>query len=129
MGQQQANLGARSRLGGGGPPPAARDRSPSVKRSAEEAELHASGVIQPGLEVPWSKVAGRQQQGQQGRKPRPVQYGTAKVTVAGAEARPYDVVIGNTNPGSTDEIIKGVLLEVAQEMSGEYKLGEPDLSV
>ena len=54
-----------------------------------------------------------------------MQYGTAKVTVAGAEARPYDVVIGNTNPGSTVEIIKEVLQEVAQEMSGENKLGEP----
>ena len=113
----------------GGTPAAARGRSPSLKRSAEEAELQASGVIQPGQEIPWSQVAGRQQhqgqQGQQGRKPRPVQYGTAKVNVAGAEARPYDVVIGNTNPGSTVEIIKEVLLEVAQEMSGENKPGEP----
>ena len=125
MGQQEAHLGARSRLGERGTPPAARGRSPSLKRSAEEKELQASGVIQPGQVVPWSTVASRQQQGQQGRKPRPVQYGTAKVTVAGAEARPYDVVIGNTNPGSTVEIIKEVLQEVAQEMSGENKLGEP----
>ena len=53
-----------------------------MKRSAEEAELQASGVIQPGQEVPWSQVPGRQQQGQQGRNSRPVQYGTDKVTVA-----------------------------------------------
>ena len=70
-------------------------------------------------------VAGRQQQGQQARKPRPVQYGTAKVKVAGAEARPYDVVIGNTNPASTQEIIKEVLLEIAKDMPGENKIEEP----
>ena len=52
-----------------------------------------------------------------GRKPRPVQYGTAKVNVAGGEAiRPYDVVIGNTHPGSTEEIIKEVLNEVAHRV-------------
>ena len=63
--------------------------------------------------------------GNKGRKPRPVQYGTAKVNVAGGEARPYDVVIGNTNPGSTEEIVREVIQEVAKSMTGEDKLDEP----
>ena len=35
------------------------------------------------------------------------------------------MVIGNTNPGSTDKIIKEVLIEIAENMTGENKLEEP----
>ena len=45
--------------------------------------------------------------------------------VDGCEAAPYDVVIGNTNPGSTEEIIKRVLVHVAENMVEELKLKEP----
>ena len=99
-GQVQQTLGARQR-----------EKSPSFKRSAGEAQLQ-EGDRQADQDVPWSQVLGRNQ----GRKPRIVQYGTAKVNVAGAEAKPYDVVIGNTNPGSTDKIIK----EVQELMEAEY---------
>ena len=108
-GQVQQTLGARQR-----------EKSPSFKRSAGEAQLQ-EGDRQADQDVPWSQVLGRNQ----GRKPRIVQYGTAKVNVAGAEAKPYDVVIGNTNPGSTDKIIKEVLIEIAENMTGENKLEEP----
>ena len=74
---------------------------------------------QQGQERPWSTVL------KNGRRQRPVQYGTSKVNVAGGEARPYDVVIGNTHPGSTEEIIKDVLQKVAQQMPDEVKLEEP----
>ena len=121
-----------------------------MKRSAEEAQLQNGVDSQLGQgELPWSQVLGRrhggnqgrqrdrqrdtqqdrqqdrQQARPQGRKPRPVQYGTAKVSVTGAETRPYDVAIGNTNPGSTEEIIKGVLMEIAENMPEENKLEEP----
>ena len=56
---------------------------------------------------------------------RPVQYGVAKVNVAGGEAAPYDVVIGNTNPGSTKEIISEVLQKVALQVIEELKPQEP----
>ena len=63
-----------------------RSRSPSIKRSAEQAELQS----QVPQETPWSTVAGRNQ----GRRQRTVQYGTAKVPVtARGEAAPYSVVL------------------------------------
>ena len=74
---------------------------------------------QPNQERPWNTVV------RNGRRQRPVQYGTSKVNIAGGEARPYDVVIGNTHPGSTEEIIKDVLQKVAQKMPDEVKLEEP----
>ena len=114
---QVAHLGAVPRRA------ASRDRSPSLKRSAGEAELEGASdeQVQQPKETPWSHVVGRNQ----GRKQRPVQYGTAKVNMAGGEARPFDVVVGNTNPGSTEEIIENVLKNVAQGMSEEMKLDAP----
>ena len=45
--------------------------------------------------------------------------------MAGGEARPYDVCVGNTHPGSTEEIIRSVLQKAAQGMLKELKLQEP----
>ena len=45
--------------------------------------------------------------------------------MAGGEARPYDVCVGNTYPGSTEEIIRSVLQKAAQGMLKELKLQEP----
>ena len=105
-------------------PVAPRARSPSTKRTADQAQLESSQVVdQQGVEVPWSQVAGRQ-----GRRPRKVQYGTAQVSGAtgiGGEAAPYDVVIGNTHPESTEEIIKDVLKRVSENMPDELKLESP----
>ena len=39
--------------------------------------------------------------------------------------QPYDVVIGNTNPGSTKEIISEVLQKVALQVIEELKPQEP----
>ena len=71
-GQAEQHLAASSRVG-------FRSRSPSVKRSAEEAELNATV---PAEESAWRDVVRKNQ----GRKQRPVQQGTAKVNIAGGEA-------------------------------------------
>ena len=98
-----------------------RARSPSIKRSADAAELGGAQSEQSQGEMPWSQVVGRNQ----GRKPRKVQYGTAaRVEVAGGEAAPYDVVIGNTNPRSTEAIITEVLKKVADNLPEELKLDD-----
>ena len=59
------------------------------------------------------------------RKPRPVKYGTSNVDVKGGEAAPYDVFIGNTNPGSTEDIVKNVLKECSQNMPEDLRLSSP----
>ena len=99
-----------------------------MKRKAAQAELQADQASQKQEDESWSTVVGRggnRNNRQQGRKDRPVQQGTAQVKVAGSEAAPYDVVVGNTNPASTDDIIKSVLVHVAENMEGESKLQEP----
>ena len=59
------------------------------------------------------------------RRRKPVQYGTSQVKVTGGEAAPYDVFVGNTHPQSTMEIVKEVLIKVAESMPEEMKLNEP----
>ena len=62
----------------------------------------------------------------QGRRPRKVQYGTASLAEGtNAAAAPYDVVIGNTHPESTEDIIKNVLMKVSEGMSEELKPQRP----
>ena len=58
------------------------------------------------------------------RAPRPVQQGTAQINVEGAEAAPFDIVVGNTHPDSTEEIIRDVLTRVSEALEGEDKLHE-----
>ena len=112
--------------GGGKPKPDNvhfRARSPSVKRSADQAQLGNTQTVEQA-ETPWSQVVGRNQ----GRRSRTVQYGTAPVsvgTVAAGQAAPYDVVIGNTHPESTEDIIKNVLLKVSEGISEELKPESP----
>ena len=130
QGGSQAYGGARIRIeqatlpvGGQG----LRSRSDSRKRKAEE-ELNLQqqqqqtqgGVQGQGQQGPgWNQVvAGR------GRR-IPVQYGTSNVKVAGGEAAPYDVFVGNTHPDTTDDIVKKVLVQVSEKMSEEMKLEEP----
>ena len=45
--------------------------------------------------------------------------------VAGAEAAPYDVFVGNTHPDTIEDTVKKVLVQVAENMSEEMKLVEP----
>ena len=135
----QDGLGQTGAQGGGGVrtriPPSQHSRvrsvSPSIKRTAQEAQLqggqdgqgqsHHQGQGQPAHADTWSHVVGRNQ----GRRPRPVQHGTAQVKVAGSEAAPFDIVIGNTNPGSTEEIVRKVLIHVSENMADEFKPKEP----
>ena len=46
-------------------------------------------------------------------------------TSAAGQAAPYDVVIGNTHPESTEDIIKEVLIKVAENMPDELKPQSP----
>ena len=52
-------------------------------------------------------------------------YGKANVEIAGGEAAPYEVFIGNTHPVSTDEKISEVLIKCSEHLSGEEKLTTP----
>ena len=116
---QQFGARARNYLGGGHQP--IRSRSPSVKRPADDAQIQQVEETSQQQGQTWTDVV----RSNQGRRQRPVQYGTAKVNVAGSEARPYDIVVGNTNPASTEEIIREVLIEVAKAATGDDKLEEP----
>ena len=58
------------------------------------------------------------------RRPRKINYGKSNITVAGAEAAPYEVFIGNTNPATTEDIIKEVLVKVSENLPAEQKLVE-----
>ena len=118
-GQGGQHLGTRNR--GGSVTAGFRARSPSLKRSAEDAQITEVYTPVPAQQSAWSEVVKKNQ----GRKQRPVQHGIAKVNVVGGEAAPYDVVIGNTNPGSTKEIIIEVLQKVALQVSEEFKPEEP----
>ena len=123
-GRAEQQLGARTR-NGDGLSAAARSRSPSLKRSAEDAQLEgATQDEHQGGKAAWNDVVKRNQ-GRKTRPQRPVQHGTAKVDVAGGEAAPYDVVIGNTNPGSTKDIISEVLKKVSQQVPEDMKLQDP----
>ena len=94
-----------------------RGRSPSVKRKPDGQEVGNESEQEGEYSEPVKR-------GFRARKPRPVQYGTSAVNVVGGDAAPYEVFIGNTNPASTEDIIKQVLQECAQNMSGEIKLTE-----
>ena len=59
------------------------------------------------------------------RRQRKVNYGKSNVNVAGGEAAPYDVYIGNTNPASTEEIIKKVLEKCLDTIPADQKPLEP----
>ena len=52
-------------------------------------------------------------------------YGKAKVEIAGREAAPYEVFIGNTHPESTEDKISVVLVKYSEQFSGEEKLETP----
>ena len=51
-------------------------------------------------------------------------YGKCSVDVEGGEAAPYEIFIGNTNPGSTKEIIAEVLKKCADQLPADEKLSE-----
>ena len=100
-----------------------------------QAALNVSSQQDVPEDPPWNLVAARGHKGQgnqqkdqsggQGRRQRPVQQGTAQIQVPGSEAAPYDVVISNTNPASTEDIIKDVLIHVSKNMSEDLKLKDP----
>ena len=59
------------------------------------------------------------------RQPRKVNYGKCKVDIAGGEAAPYEIFIGNTNPASTEEKIGEVLKKCADLLPEDQKLAVP----
>ena len=87
------------------------------KRLDSKRKYDEDNVTEVEEEKPW------QQGGNQRR--RKVNYGTSGVMVAGGEAAPYEVFIGYTNPGSTEAIIKDVLLQCSESVPEEIKLPEP----
>ena len=107
-----------------GSTPSFRNRSPSVKRSSDESN---QGNQQQGQEL-WKDVVGRKDKRENNNKrraPRPSQQGTAKIGDMAAEAAPFNVVIGNTNPASTENIIKDVLMKVYTQCPVELKHEAP----
>ena len=52
----------------------------------------------------------------QGRRPRKTNYGKSTFSMAGAEAAPIEIFIGNTNPHATPDIIKEVLVKYAENL-------------
>ena len=52
----------------------------------------------------------------QPRRPRKTNYGKSTLSMAGAEAAPVDIFVGNTNPQATPEIVKDVLIKYAQNL-------------
>ena len=52
-------------------------------------------------------------------------YGKSSVQVAGGEAAPYEVFVGNTHPDSTIELIKEVIEKCAAMLPEAENLTEP----
>ena len=103
-----------------------RGRSPSTKRSLETEEQENGRADPPKEDQPWTDIV-KKNQGRKPRPPRPHQVGTSKVdvAVAGGEAAPYNIVIGNTHPDSTPEIITAVLKKVSEQVSPDIKPLQP----
>ena len=93
-----------------------RSRSPSVKRGYSE-------VAKESAEVGPGTAGGQFIDPRAGRRqPRKMNYGTNKVDIAGAEAAPIEIFVGNTNPRATDEIVKAVLLKCADNLPEKPEL-------
>ena len=84
----------------------------TVGAKVDERRGNASNErVQPRQRLPSTKRKNEGEPDDDGfqvpkRRARKVNYGKSNVTVAGGEAAPYEVFIGNTNPASTDDIIK-----------------------
>ena len=89
-----------------------RTPSPSVKRQHEDSESKSN-------KDDWSEVVKRK------RKPAATR-GKSQVPLSINENvyAPYDVYIANTHPNCTDDLIKEVLTEIADNMPDEMKLNE-----
>ena len=99
-----------------------RDRllSLSEKRKIEDAEQAGGTGAATG-----DGGDGYQNQNNGNRRNRKVNYGKCNVEVAGGEAAPYEVFVGNTNPGSSPEIIGDVLKKCAEMLPPDQQLSEP----
>ena len=96
-----------------------RSKSPSVKRKAGDDPQNEQSTSDQNL--PWNEVVSRNQ-----RRARQGQQGTArtKVVPAGGQAAPFNIVVGNTHPDSTKEIIENVLLQISNDMLDDKKVTE-----
>ena len=105
-------------------------RGPSRKRAKSEADVGGAevaaggggaaagggGAAKPG----WNEVVRRNNKGKQ--KPKTIQ-GNNRMTVAAGAVRPVDFWIGGTDPRSTPELIKDILIKVARTMPAGMELG------
>ena len=99
-------------------------RQLATRHDQEHEEEADSSSSYANAELPFREVRRKK------KAPRPVQYGTAKVSFGGegGEAAPYEVFIGNTHPASTEKIIEDVLKDCARQIEGEHALTE-DLNI
>ena len=113
-------------------------RGPSRKRAKSEADVGGAdeagaggggaaavgggaaagggGAAKPG----WNEVVRKNNKGKQ--KPKTIQ-GNNRMTVAAGAVRPVDFWIGGTDPRSTPELIKDILIKVARTMPAGMELG------
>ena len=80
------------------------------------AAAGGGGAANPG----WNEVVRRNNKGKQ--KPKTIQ-GNNRMTVAAGAVRPVDFWIGGTDPRSTPELIKDILIKVARTMPAGMELG------
>ena len=80
------------------------------------AAAGGGGAANPG----WNEVVRRNNKGKQ--KPKTIQ-GNNRMTVAAGAVRPVDFWIGGTDPRSTPELIKDILIKVARSMPAGMELG------
>ena len=69
-----------------------------------------------------SDVSQQNNQNNKRPPPRKVNYGKSNISVAGAEAAPIDIFIGNTNPLATPAMIETVLKKSADQVSANCAL-------
>ena len=102
-----------------------RSRSSSRKRAFAETEQQEGGTSESQQgDQQWTDVV-KKNQNRKSRPPRPHQVGTSKVDIVGGEAAPFSIVIGNTHPDSTDDIISAVLKKVSEQAPSEVKPSKP----
>ena len=110
----QPFVGARSRLDSLSGRENFRERLQSLSEKRKQDEMTGDNVENENEQFQYPR-----------RRPRKVNYGKCNVDIAGGEAAPYEIFIGNTNPASTEEKIGEVLMKCADLLPEDEKLAEP----
>ena len=111
-----SQLGARPKVYNQRGPSRKRAKSEADVGGADEAGAGGGGAAKPG----WNEVVRKNNKGKQ--KPKTIQ-GNNRMTVAAGAVRPVDFWIGGTDPRSTPELIKDILIKVARTMPAGMELG------